>query len=306
MKKNILICVVLFNLCNLCYGQDIKVFKEDTVDRQENDTLLKDFTTKYTSEDKRLMETTRKQIEKGNNFIYYGQKNYEKALEQYLLAYNDNEDHAGLNLQIGECYLHTHKKAKSIHYLEKALVLDKRTDTKVHFLLGEAYHLNADFDIAIAKYKEHINNYKRDNRLMSEEQIDSAMKEVNKKIKECEYGKQFYNNPVRVFIDNLGDYVNSAFPEYDPFITADESMLFFTSRRENSSGGKKSDLDYQYFEDVYVSSNNNGSWSAPKNMGKPVNSKTNDAIISIAHPNLSFKKEGLEYFKKIYPYYVEN
>ena len=34
--------------------------------------------------------------------------------------------------------------------------------------------------------------------------------------------------------------------------------------------------------------------------------KTNDAIISIAHPNLSFKKEGLEYFKKIYPYYVEN
>lgn len=34
--------------------------------------------------------------------------------------------------------------------------------------------------------------------------------------------------------------------------------------------------------------------------------KTNNAIISIAHPNLSFKKEGLEYFKKIYPYYVEN
>lgn len=34
--------------------------------------------------------------------------------------------------------------------------------------------------------------------------------------------------------------------------------------------------------------------------------KTNNAIISIAHPNLSFKKEGLEYFKRIYPYYVEN
>lgn len=34
--------------------------------------------------------------------------------------------------------------------------------------------------------------------------------------------------------------------------------------------------------------------------------KTNNAIISIAHPNLSFKKEWLEYFKSIYPYYVEN
>ncbi|MDD3144902.1 MAG: PHP domain-containing protein [Candidatus Gracilibacteria bacterium] len=34
--------------------------------------------------------------------------------------------------------------------------------------------------------------------------------------------------------------------------------------------------------------------------------RTNNAIISIAHPNLSFKKEGLEYFKSIYPYYVEN
>jgi len=34
--------------------------------------------------------------------------------------------------------------------------------------------------------------------------------------------------------------------------------------------------------------------------------RTNNAIISIAHPNLSFKKEWLEYFKSIYPYYVEN
>ncbi|MDD2907917.1 MAG: PHP domain-containing protein [Candidatus Gracilibacteria bacterium] len=33
--------------------------------------------------------------------------------------------------------------------------------------------------------------------------------------------------------------------------------------------------------------------------------KSNNAILSIAHPNLTFKKEGLEYFKNIFPYYFE-
>ena len=235
-----------------------------------------------TRDDKPFIDATRKQIKKGDNFIYYGQKNYEKALEHYLIAYNDNENHAELNLKIGECYLHTNKETKSIYYLEKAHRLNKKAYSSVHFLLGMAYHLNADFNAAIKEYKEHIENYKMVNILMFQPQIDSALKEVNKKIKECQYGKQFYNNPTRVFIGNLGDAVNSALPEYDPFITADGSMLFFTSRRENSIGGKKSDVDYKYFEDIYVSSNNNGQWSASKNLGKPVNSKTNDAVIGIS------------------------
>jgi len=235
-----------------------------------------------TKDDKSFMDATQKQIKKGDNFIYYGQKNYEKALEHYLIAYNNNENHAELNLKIGECYLHTNKEAKSIYHLEKAHRLNKKAYSSVHFLLGMAYHLNADFNAAIKEYKEYIENYKMVNILMSQPQIDSAMKEVNKKIKECEHAKQFYNNPIRVFIDNLGGSVNSSFPEYDPFITADGSMLFFTSRRENSIGGKKSDVDYKYFEDIYVSSNNNGQWGASKNLGKPVNTKTNDAVIGIS------------------------
>ena len=236
-----------------------------------------------TKDDKLFIDATQKQIKKGDNFIYYGQKNYGKALEHYLIAYNDNENHAELNLKIGECYLHTNKEAKSIFYLEKAHSLNNKAYSSVHFLLGMAYHFNADFDAAIKEYKEHIENYKMVNILMSEQQINSALKKVNKKIKECEYGKQFYKNPTNVFIDNLGDAVNSAFSEYDPFVTADESMLFFTSRRENSIGGKKSNIDFKYFEDIYVSSNYNGQWSYSKNLGTPVNTKTNDAVIGISN-----------------------
>ena len=89
-------------------------------------------------------------------------------------------------------------------------------------------------------------------------------------------------SPSRVFIDNLGPVVNSTYREYSPLINADESVLFFTSRRDNTNGGQKDPTDNNYFEDIYISEKVNGEWTTPENPPSPLNSKEHDATIGLS------------------------
>jgi Tol biopolymer transport system component len=63
-------------------------------------------------------------------------------------------------------------------------------------------------------------------------------------------------------VDNLGAPVNTAGDEYEPMIARDESYVIFMGYRPDSLGAS----------DLYVSWNRHGAWTAPVNLGFPVNS----------------------------------
>jgi hypothetical protein len=68
-----------------------------------------------------------------------------------------------------------------------------------------------------------------------------------------------------------------------PLITPDESVLYFTSRREGSVGNLKDPYD-NFYEDVYTSkTNEHGKWSEPKNVGAPINTNTHDACVALSY-----------------------
>lgn len=66
---------------------------------------------------------------------------------------------------------------------------------------------------------------------------------------------------------NPGMQVNSPFNEDSPFLTPDGKTLYFSSEGHNSMGG------YDVF---YCTRNDKGAWSAPVNMGAPVNNGGDD------------------------------
>jgi outer membrane protein OmpA-like peptidoglycan-associated protein len=70
---------------------------------------------------------------------------------------------------------------------------------------------------------------------------------------------------------NLGGMVNTIFNEYSPFISQDGKTLYFSSDGHPGFGG----LDI--FKTVYE----NGKWSAPVNLGKPLNTTRSDKFFSI-------------------------
>ncbi|HOV10474.1 MAG TPA: hypothetical protein PLL90_01785, partial [Bacteroidales bacterium] len=211
----------------------------------------------------------------GLKYYEMGKSMYATALEYFLDAQKVNPDNAKLNYLIGSCYLNTVQKTKSIEYFEKSLRLnsDEYKDTK--FNLAKAYQLNGDFNRAL----DLIRQYKQ---ALSPADLQQNSKEIEKKIMECENGKKMIAAPVRVFIDNLGPIVNSAFPEYSPLISADESVLFFTSRRDNTTGGKQDENDLGFYEDIYMTEKINGSWTAPKNPPNPLNSNKHDATVGLS------------------------
>jgi len=64
-------------------------------------------------------------------------------------------------------------------------------------------------------------------------------------------------------IKNLGDTINTEYPEYAPLIPAEENFILFTSRRKMISGNK-TDATNDYFEDMYISERKDKKWLPPK------------------------------------------
>lgn len=214
-------------------------------------------------------------IKQGDELFEQGEYYYKYALTFYLDANSFNSNNDLLNYKIGKCYLQSNNKPKSILYLEKAFSINPEVGYDINYLLGRGYHLNTELDKALSHYRIYKGKLKP-----KDDKVELA--DVDKKIQECLYGKELINKPIRVFIDNMGGTVNSRYPEYSPFITADESVLFFTSRRENTTGGGKDEEDNVFFEDIYVSFNLKGKWTSPTNIGAPINTESHDATAGLS------------------------
>jgi len=218
------------------------------------------------------------QIKQGDKYYEQGPGVYHLAIVEYKKAEKFNPNNALLNYKIGRCYLNDNNKAEAINYLKKAIDIDPRIslDMKyndVNLLLARAYHLDYQFDKAIEKYKAHESS-------LTPEQLAPEAKIIAKRIEECKTAKEFVAHPVRVFVDNMGDMVNSAYPDYRPVVVPEENMLMFTSARENTTGGKRDDDSY-YFEDIYVTYYDEGRWSLPEN-SYDLNSNNHDATAGIS------------------------
>ncbi|MCO6499309.1 MAG: PD40 domain-containing protein [Vicingus serpentipes] len=201
---------------------------------------------------------------------------YRKALPLIYKAYKFNPNNAELNYRIGRCYLQNPVfKEEAIPHLEKALQLNPNVAPDIHFYLGEAYHIKMEFDRAIKEYTVHQGSLSGKN--------PEELELVTKRIEECKTGKKLVAAPVRVFIDNFGNTVNSKYPEYGAIISADESIMMFTSRRNTSTGADKMvDGAVDYFEDIYITTKVGGKWTTPENMGKPINTDGHDATTAVA------------------------
>ncbi len=251
MKKIITLLAILFSFG--AFAQNVEFTKENFKDNKDG---LKD---------------AKNNIEAGDKLFEQGSIFYKQAIDPYLLAYKFNPNNALLNFKLGKCYLYSNYKLKSIPYLEKALQLNPNVDPQIHNVMAKAYHLDMQWDKAIAEYKAFQAT------LTNVAEFKDLMEEVNKHIEECLNGKELVKNPVRVFIDNVGPEINSQYPDYGPVISADESVMLFTSRRPTTTGGGIDPGINEYYEDIYISTRKDGKWTTAQNMGKPINTDDHDA-----------------------------
>lgn len=202
----------------------------------------------------------------------YKNKKYKEALEYFTQAEEAYSDIGLFNSYTGVSYFEINEAAKAIPYLEKAKLMVE--DRNIYLYLGKSYHLTHDFDKAISS----LQLYHK--KLKDTERAEQA--EYEKYMNFCQNGIDLKNNAIEVEIVNLGDHVNSSFPEYHPVVSADESTLIFTSRRSDSKGGKLDPKDLRFYEDIYIASKDSNTWSKPVGIGNKINTDNHDACIALS------------------------
>ncbi len=154
-------------------------------------------------------------------------KNYEAALPLYQQAVDKGVSDPMVHYRLGVCYTQApslSEQYRAIPYLESALRQKAQTDIpdRVHYYLGQMYHK----DIKVDEATRQLEIYQK-----SLTAGDKELKEVDRLLEVCK-NAQFLIAENKGIVINSFKAINSKFTEYNPLITADESMLAYTAVRE--------------------------------------------------------------------------
>ena len=209
---------------------------------------------------------------------------YRKAIP-YLLEAVQSDPEANSskaiesNFFLGLSYLKVGEGGNGLPYMQKVYELDKEFYPEIEYMMGQCAEDALKFDLALKYYGNFMS-------LQGVKQDPTIADEVAKHINECKAAKKLIANPVKAKIENIGPIVTGTFPDYTPVITADESIMIFTSRREGNVGKNTSsylDQEEEFpMEDIYQSTKINDKWSEPMNLGTTVNTEDHDAAIALS------------------------
>ncbi len=211
---------------------------------------------------------------------FISNEEYINAVDLYKKMLVGHKDNANIQFKIGYCYLNIRsEKLKALPYLEQSarkISEDykyddyKETNAPVdaYYYLAQAQQYNYSFDEAIFNYNKFLKYLTEQDSLLK--------KDVNKKISECETGKNLIQYPVNMHVKLLDTNVNTVYDEHSPIISADEAVLLFTSKRKN--GNEKININGQYLENIYSSENIDGQWQS----ATPIFSDNNTNIATVS------------------------
>lgn len=221
-------------------------------------------------------------LDRGRRYAEKGSQHYERALKYLLNAHAFNPKNARLNFEIGNLYNALRDKATAATYMETAMRLDPQYRTDGLFLLAETYHLDGQWDKAIKTYREYITLISSDAdlyNLRQRSQVENEIIEINRRIVQCENGREITQDTVPLLVTNLGRKMNTKYPEYAALVNRDETYMVFTSRRPGNTGGKIPQGEVFQYEDIYFSERDKGgSWSTARRV-EGINSKRHDATV---------------------------
>lgn len=188
---------------------------------------------------------------------YIMDKDYKRALGNYLTVLKSEPDNADVKYRAAICYLNIEgERSKAIPLLEEAVQKVsvkynsgsfKETDAPVDawFLLGSAYRIDGRLDDAIRAY----NSYKG----YLDPGDEYNMRVTDQYIRQCDRAKVMISRPIRLITTNLGKPVNAEGSNFNAVFSADHKSMLYTS-----PGRQGYEIYYTTFGDT--------AWNTPKNI----------------------------------------
>ncbi|MEQ9439718.1 MAG: OmpA family protein [Cyclobacteriaceae bacterium] len=195
-------------------------------------------------------------------------KNYEAALPLYQQAVDNGVSDPMVHYRLGVCYTFSadlKDQYKAMPYLKNAQAQQASADipNEVHYYLGQTYHRDIQIQPAIKAFETYKKGLKADDK--------EALKDVNRQLEVCK-NALFLLNEKKSIVINSFKAINSENTEYNPLITADESMMAYTAVREEKG---------RVIEQIYTAKKNSAKqWENPKPLALKTDAPLGTAGIS--------------------------
>jgi outer membrane protein OmpA-like peptidoglycan-associated protein/tetratricopeptide (TPR) repeat protein len=196
-------------------------------------------------------------------FQHYNLKEFEAAKENLIEAINTDKQFIDAYILFGEIATEENQKDTAIFYYLKAISIKSDYNPLMYLRLADLQKETGKYSEAIKNYQIFISNAKK--------KIDYSSY-VNLKLKQCNFALELMKNPVAFNPVNIGPEINTKISEYWPSLTADDSMLVFTS----------SDREINSQEDLYFSIKQNGKWLQAKKFDNQINTNQSEGAQTIS------------------------
>jgi outer membrane protein OmpA-like peptidoglycan-associated protein/tetratricopeptide (TPR) repeat protein len=214
------------------------------------------------------------QDSKIDDLIYRGEnlfkiKNYDDALaslkEAVELGANDAYVHymMGVSLMMQPNSSDQIKAVNSFEMVAKA-GFPSEVPSDVHYYMGLAYHKNMQVDKAITQYEKFLDVSGTKPELRSKAELE--LRKANNAV-------AILNQKKDINIQRMAPPINSEYTEYNPVVSADQSVMAFTSLRPDARSGRSA-------EEIYITYREQGNWNEPTKIKVDTRSNVGTAGIS--------------------------
>jgi outer membrane protein OmpA-like peptidoglycan-associated protein len=187
---------------------------------------------------------------------FFSVRSYDMALAKYLEIIQAGEKDPMVHYKTGVCYQkaeETDNQIKAIPYFEFALANGKEMPASLYYDLGSIYLKDENIQKALVNF----NKFKES----SSKADKKAMAMADEAIQTCHNAVALMSVPRDFTVHHFNSIINTKYTEYNPVLSADESVMAFTALRPNTGKTRTGD---KFIEEVYITYNNSGGWTEPK------------------------------------------
>lgn len=184
---------------------------------------------------------------------YFQQRQYDRALPLYRQLVGLDSTSIPANVALGLCLKQLGKQDESLVPFRRVYRQDSTWNIALHIFLGDAYMFNLQYRQATWHYQQFLNK--------TTENIDQK-ELVRTNLRKVRWAATHLADSIRFRPQNLGPAINGPGEDYNAFLTADDSILYYNSHREGCVGGYDPEVFMKYGSDFFVSTGGPGRWSA--------------------------------------------
>jgi Tol biopolymer transport system component len=199
------------------------------------------------------------QIEQGKNLLL--ENNYLKAIITFRNAANKDPYSWRAPFWLAKTHYKLNNYGYSLKYANEALTKDSTgIDKEINYYLAQSYHRLNKLDSAVYYYEKCIKTFNKK---------DIITLDIQNRYNQALYAQKVEKQEKFAAKKVVPGDVNTGHNDYGPVLASDGKSLYFTSRRNNTTGGGQNPYDEVFYEDIYHAQwdAENETWDSITNVG---------------------------------------